>query len=127
MTFAAALTSVICFALAFQRLAIASVAGRTLHAGREAVRVMTDAKVSDEAKERIARTTSLMLMRGFWSLASRSGAAIAASLLPLVVLDIAGVVRMSAVNRLLTSWNGLLLACGALTLIHVVRARSERR
>ncbi len=126
MTYGAALVSVICLAVAFRKFGIVSVAGKAMQSVREAVGVMRNAVMPDSAKEQAARASSQVLMWCFCSIALRAAAALGVSLLPLLILDIAGVVRLSAVNQLLTSWNGLVLACAGMALAHVMTSRRER-
>ena len=122
-TYAAALMAVACFAIAFDRLGVASVARRAMASGVDAARVMRARVVSDDEKERAVRAASRVLIRCFGSIALRGTAALGVSLLPLLVLDVAGWVRVSAVNRLLTSWNGIVLASATVAALYFMRPR----
>lgn len=124
MTYAAAVVAVVCFAMAFDRLGVFAVARRAIESGLGASRVMRDAMLSDEEKERAIRAASLVLLRCFGSITLRSAAAVGASVLPLLAFHASGLVRLSAVNRFLLSWNGLALASGTVALLYFARSRS---
>ena len=84
---------------------------------------MRDADLTDRDKEQSMRRASLVLVRCFGSIVVRSAVAMAASLVPLLALDFTGVVRLSAVNELLMSWTGALLAIGGTAVMLVGRPR----
>jgi hypothetical protein len=123
VTFGAALAAIACFAIAFERLGVLAVAQRVMESGLSASRAMRDATASDDEKERIARSASLVLLRSFGSITVRSVLAVAASVVPVMALQSAGVVRLSAVNDLLMSWSGLLLASVVVAAMSIARMR----
>jgi hypothetical protein len=123
VTYGAALAAIACFAIAFERLGILAVAQRVMASGLNASRAMRDATASDDEKERIARSASLVLLRSFGSITVRSALAVAASVVPVLALQSAGVVRLSAVNDLLMTWTGLLLAAIVIAAMWIPRMR----
>jgi hypothetical protein len=123
VTVGAALVAVVCFAVALDKLGVFAVARRAVKSGRDATDVLRDPVLSDDHKEREVRALSIVLLRCFGSITIRSAAAAGASLVPLWLLHAAGVVRLSAVNDLLMSWRGLLLASGAIMAVHIARTR----
>jgi hypothetical protein len=122
VTLLGALVAIVCFAIAFEGLGILSVARRAIQSGVGATNVMR-AALSDDEKEQAARAASVVLLQCFGSITVRSAAAVAASLLPLLMFDVAGIVDLSAVNDLLLSWRGLLLGSVAIGLVAGARLR----
>ena len=122
-TYAAALGAVVCFAVVFRRLGVVAAARTAVETGLGAARVMRDPVMTDLEKERAVQAASLALARGFGSIAARSAAALGASLLPLLALQWMGLTRLSSVNGLLMSWNGILLASAAMTLVFFAKGR----
>jgi hypothetical protein len=84
---------------------------------------MGDASLSDDEKERSARTTSLTLFRSFGSIAWRSALAVTLSIAPVSVLQLANLARLSAVNDVLMSWSGLALATTTIAVLGYARSR----
>jgi len=123
VTYAAAIITVACFAVALDRLQVFSIARSAIRAARIASRMMRDGSVSDDDKERSARAASLTLFHCFGSIVWRSAAAVALSILPVAVLQIANLTRLSAVNSVLMSWSGLLLATATVAALGYARAR----
>jgi len=121
--YAAALAAVACFIIAFERLGVVAVARGAMRSALDASRVMRDARLSDEEKERAVRASSLVLLRSFGSITIRSAAALAISLLPVLALQAAGLAALPAVNRLLLSWQGLLLASVTVAVAYLARTR----
>jgi hypothetical protein len=108
--YAAELTAVVCFVLAFQWFGVTRAARQAIQSGLVASRKMRDPATSDDEKEEAARAASLVLLRSFGSITIRSAAALAVSFLPLLAFEVTGLARLQAVNRLMLSWTGLLLA-----------------
>lgn len=123
MTYAAAFAAVACFAIVLHWLNVLRVASRAGETARDAARVMRDSVLSDREKEQSIRMASLVLVRCFGSIVARSGIALVASFVPLLVLDVTGVVRLSAVNDVLMSRTGALLAAAGMPLMFFGRAR----
>ena len=123
MIYGAALLAVVCFGLAFERLGVVAVAERALQSGLNASRILRDASLNDDDKERAVRGASLVLLRHFGAIVSRSVVALAASLVPLLVLDQTGIASLAAVNSLLFSWTGLLFASVVVGLFYLARTR----
>ena len=82
---------------------------------------MNSVSASDLEKEQIARLAALNLMGAFFSILARAFAAIVVSLLPLLVMGAAGIVRVSAVASLLATWQGILLSSTIMVLAYLVR------
>jgi hypothetical protein len=121
--YAAELTAVVFFVLAFQRFGVPAAAHFAIQSGVDASRRMRDPASSDDEKEQAARAASLVLMRSFGSIAGRSAAALAASVLPLLVFDFTGLARLASVNELMLSWNGLLVALLVAAVMYVLKVR----
>ena len=121
--YAAELISVVCFVLAFQRFGVPAAAQYAIQSGVDATRRMRDQASSDDEKEQAARAASLVLLRSFGSITARSVAALAVSVLPLLVFDFTGLARLASVNQLMLSLNGLLLALVAAVLMYVFKVR----
>lgn len=121
--YAAELTAVVCFVLAFQRFGVPAAAHHAIQSGVDASRRMRDPASSDDEKEQAARAASLVLLRSFGSIAWRSAAALAASVVPLLVFDFTGLARLASVNELMLSWNGLLVASLVAVLMYVLKVR----
>ena len=123
MTYAAAVLAVACFAMALDRFRVFPIARRAIQAASDASRMMRDKSVEDDEKERSVRAASFVLFQSFGSITLRSVAALAVSFLPVILLQIADVVHLSAVNRLLMSWSGLLLASGTVVVVQFAKSR----
>lgn len=123
MTYLAAALAVACFAMALDRLRVLEISRRAIQAGRDASRIMQDRSTNDARKEQLVRSASLTLFHCFGAITWRSAAAVAISVLPVMLLQVTDFVRLSSVNRLLLSWNGLLLAAGTFAVVHFARSR----
>jgi hypothetical protein len=121
--YGAELAAVVCFVIALRRFGVVAAARRGVQSGLEASRLLRDSGSSDEDKERVARAASGVLLRSFGSIAVRSAAALAVSLLPLLLLDLAGLVPIAAVNQLMLSANGVLFASATVALLYAVGVR----
>jgi hypothetical protein len=117
--YGAELAAVICFVLAFRRLDLSRVARGALQSALEASRVLRSSESNDEEKERAARSASLALFRSLGSITVRSVAALAVSFVPLAVFHVAGLARISEVNRLMLSTNGIVLGVVVAALVYV--------
>jgi hypothetical protein len=91
--------------------------------GREALRVMRDAGVGDDDKERLLQQASVAMMGAFASITLRTVLAVAVALLPLLALHAAGLVLMPAVAQALASWEGIALTSVAMTAVYFVTIR----
>jgi hypothetical protein len=115
--------AVVCFLVAFQRFGVVAVAQGAIRSGINISHVMRDRSLSDDQKEQAARRTSLVLLRDFGVITLRSGAALAVSFLPVFVMDVAGIAPISAVNRLMLSWNGIVFASAVAAVVYFVTMR----
>jgi hypothetical protein len=122
--YAAEVAAIVCFVLAFHRFGVTAAARRAIQSGLDASKRMRDPAASDDERERAARGASLVLLRSFGSITVRSAAALAASFLPLLIFDVTGLAHIQAVNRLMLSWQGLLIASVAVALIYLVKVRA---
>jgi hypothetical protein len=123
VVYAAAALAASFFMIALKALAIPSVAARVVAMGREAVRVMRDAGVGDDDKERLLQQASVAMMGAFASITLRTALAVAVALLPLLALHAAGLVLMPAVAQALASWEGIALTSVAMTAVYFVTIR----
>jgi hypothetical protein len=123
VVYAAAALAASFFMIALKALAIPSVAARVVAMGREAVRVMRDAAVGDDDKERLLQQASVAMMGAFASITLRTVLAVAVALLPLLALHAAGLVLMPAVAQALASWEGIALTSVAMTAVYFVTIR----
>ena len=122
--YAAEIAAVVCFVLAFQWFGVTPAARRAVQSGLDASKRMRDPAASDDEKEHAARAASLVLLRSFGSITARSAAALAPPFLLLLILDVTGLVRLQAVNRLMLSWQGFLFASVAVALMYLVKVRA---
>jgi hypothetical protein len=122
--YAAEFAAVVCFVLAFHWFGVTTAARRAIQAGLDASKRVRNPAASDDEKEQAARAASLVLLRCFGSITARSGGALAASFLLLLIFDVTGLVRLQAVNRLVLSWQGFLIASVAVALMYLVKVRA---
>jgi hypothetical protein len=123
VVYAAAALAASFFMIALKALASPSVAARVVAMGREALRVMRDAGVGDDDKERLLQQASVAMMGAFASITLRTVLAVAVALLPLLALHAAGLVLMPAVAQALASWEGIALTSVAMTAVYFVTIR----
>lgn len=121
--YAAELAAVLCFVLVFDRLGVVTVARRAFQSAVDASKTVRDAGLSDDEKERAARAASLELLGCFGSITIRSVAALAASVLLLLLFHVSGLARMSDVNSLMLSWPGIVVALAAAAAVYVAKGR----
>jgi hypothetical protein len=121
MVLTAAVLAASVFMVALRAMAIPLAAARVVTVGREAARILADHGLGDDEKERLIRGASLALARSFGSIAARTGIALAAALLPLVALQVAGVVDVASVAAALATWPGVLLTSVAMTGLYLVK------
>ncbi len=124
MIYAAAGLSVSFFTIALRALAIPAITARVLETGREAARVMGDATMEDDDKERLLQRASLTMMRAFASITARSALAIAAAVIPLFAFHMTGIADWTAVTSALVTWQGLAMTAVLMTAAWFIRVGS---
>jgi hypothetical protein len=122
-SYGAGFAAVICFMLVFERLRVSAVSRRALQTAIDISKILRNAAATDDEKERAARAASLELLRCFGSITVRSAAALVASLLLLLFLQAFGLARISEVNRLMLSWQGILVAVAAAMVVYFAKGR----
>jgi hypothetical protein len=124
MIYAAAGLSVSFFTIALRALAIPAITARVLETGREAARVMGDATMEDDDKERLLQRASLTMMRAFASITARSALAIAAAVIPLFAFHMTGIADWTAVTSALVTWQGIAMTAVLMTAAWFIRVGS---
>jgi hypothetical protein len=109
MVAVAAAVCVVCFVAAFSAFGAMRAASDTLATARGALAAFSDASLTDDDRERIARKTSLRLFSGSISAGLRAGAAVLVSALPILLADKAGLAPGSEVVSFLLRWDVLLV------------------
>ena len=123
LVYGAGLAAVICFMLVFERLRVTAVARRALQTAIDASKTFRNGAATDDEKERAARAASLELFRCFGSITIRSAAALVASVLLLLLFQASGLARISEVNLLMLSWQGVLVALAAGMVVYLAKGR----
>lgn len=119
-----AVAGAIVFALALERTRVVQVAAAAAGTTLTAARALTNAALSDDEKERLLRRASVALIGAFVSIAARTALSAAAAVLPLLALQVTGLLRLAAVGQWLTTWSGTVVTGSAMTAIYLVRNRS---
>jgi hypothetical protein len=122
--YVAALCVAVTFALAVQRFGVLTAASQALETSRGAARVMRDASVTDDVRERAAQRASLSLLRSLLSILGRAATATGVSLLPLLAFEVFGLADWTGVLRLLSTTGGILLASVAMVFTYFLRIRN---
>lgn len=123
MILVAAVIAASCFMIALRAMAVTSVTTHIVATGREAARVIADKRLQDDEKERFLRSSSIRMMRAFASISWRTAVAFAAAVVPLLVLQAAGVAQMANVAHALATWQGILLTTVAMGAVGLIRVR----
>jgi hypothetical protein len=123
LIYVAAILATACFGFALRLLGVVAVAGEVITTARAAGSCIRDPQLSDIEKEKTVQKASLSLMAGFLSIAGRGVAALAASILLLVVLQVSGLVRVAAVTQWLATWQGVLLTSVVMTSSYFLKIR----
>ncbi len=121
MIYVAAFLAVLFFVLTLELLDIVQVSAQAIQTSRSAVETMQDLTLSDEDKERRMKQASLTLVRSFASIGARSLAAFGAALLPLLVFEVTGLARFSAVTDWLVTWEAIALTTVLVTAAYYLR------
>lgn len=124
MRYAAGVMAVIAFIIAFERLRIAEVAQRAVTTSGRATAALRDAALDDDEKERLVRRASISLARDVLSITVRGAGALLATLLPVLLLNMLGLVELEAVLAWLASWQAILLISIAVTVWMLARRRA---
>lgn len=104
--------SVIAFIAALMKVGAISVASEILETAESARRVISNPTLDEAEKERSARAASITLFRQLFSILLRFAVAIAVSLIPMLLLDLAGLVRFAESTRVAFTWQGIGLSIG---------------
>ena len=124
MTYVAAALAVAVFVGVFERLGIVDVARRTVGTSRSAGATLIDPSLSDEEKERALRGASVSLVRDFLRIGFSGALALAASVIPVAVLHVAGLAEMEATLAWLGTWQAIgLISVLVLAWYAIPRAR----
>ena len=99
---AAAVVSIGIFIVALSISGVASATGGVLATTQATVAAMRDASLDDAARERAVQRSAVKLIRDFASIVLRGGLSLVASLVPIWLLDAAGLVPAGAVFEFLS-------------------------
>ena len=99
---AAAVVSIGIFIVALSISGVASATGGVLATTQATVAAMRDASLDDAARERAVQRSAVKLIRDFASIVLRGGLSLVASLVPIWLLDAAGLVPARAVFEFLS-------------------------
>jgi hypothetical protein len=113
------------FTFAFERLGVTEAARKALMKSGRAMAALRDPVLGDLDRERLLRQTSISLAGDVLSIGARGAGALLAGLLPLLILDLAGLSPMSRVLAWLATWPGILAATLAIGTWILVRSRSS--
>lgn len=123
MIVATAIASVATFAVALRLLGVARVAGDALAAARRSIETMRDADLDDLAREKAIQQAALRLFGTFASILMRGLLAVAASLAPIWLGVLAGLVTSAPVFQFLSRSDVILAVSVAMIAGHVMRKR----
>lgn len=124
MIYGATFLSIIGFVVGLRLFGVLPAAANAIQTTGAAVRNFSDRGLSDLEKERLLKKASLELMQGFLSISVRTVAAFAIAVVPLLALDITGIVRLNAVTDLLASWRGIALTSAVMIAAYFARIRN---
>jgi hypothetical protein len=116
MTYLAATVAIVCFAVGLRSFRVLPAAARAVATSRRAARALRNAALSDEEKEIVSRRYAGALLSTCFSISARGGAAVLVSFVPLLAFDSGGLAPLSSVTAVLTTWQGVALACAIMTL-----------
>jgi hypothetical protein len=85
---------------------------------KDAVAVMVDESLDDAVREKAVRRAALQLLGVFMSILLRSALAFAASILPIWLAVLAGLVKTDEVFRYLARWDVILISSIVITIIY---------
>jgi len=119
-----AVVAAACFMSALQLMRVLPIAAGVVDMTRAAARMLNDAQLSDSDKEQFLRKASVSLLGTSASIAARVAVALGAALLPLLALQAAGLVDVTAVADFLATWPGILLVSVVMTAAYLLRIRS---
>jgi hypothetical protein len=123
LTYVAAFLAIAGFAIAIELLGVLPLATGAIATGRSAGSILRDRSLSDEVKEQAARKATLALATSFLIIVARSVVACAASLVPMVVFDAAGIASVADASSLLTTWPVIGVASTGIMLVYWARGR----
>jgi hypothetical protein len=115
------------FLVAFRVCRVVPASTDALTISRGALAALRNPDLDDAARETVARQASLRLLRAFVSILVRGGLALAASLLPIWIADIAGIAPSEGVIAFLSRWDVILVASTAIVLGYLVWGRLTAR
>lgn len=123
MIYAAALAAVALFVLALERFGVVRESRRAIAVSRDAIRIVPDASLDDDAKERMLQQASVTLFGAFASIAGRTIAAFAVSLVPLAVGEVTGLAPARAVAAWLATPEAIVVTSVLVVLWLIARVR----
>lgn len=119
--------SLIVFLVAFRVARAVPAATRAMGIFRQSMAAIGDSALTDQDRERIMRRGSGQLLLSFVSILARSGAALAAAMLPIVIADWAGWVRFAEVTGYLARVDTIVGATLLVGLGYFLTARRWRK
>ena len=115
MTGIVAVTSLGVFILALWILRVVPVSARAIFVAQGAVAIIRDHRYDDAAREKAVQHASLKLLKVFFSLLSRGSLTLLASLAPIFLADISGLVASENVIVFLSRIDVIIIATIAIT------------
>lgn len=112
MVYVAIGLAVIVFIGALARVGVVSRATQVVDTMVSAGRVMTNAELADDVKEKTVRKAALDLLQQFVSILLRSFHALAISTLPIVLLSVTGVFDLGEAAAAAVTWPAIALSLG---------------
>jgi len=126
MIWFSAILAIVFFVFACRVLRLIPVAGGAIHAAREATAVIRDAEMDEEQKECEIRAAALRLLRDAAVILLCGAGAVAASLVPILVLHWAGAAPFPQTMQLLFSWQFLVGVTVAALVVAWAARRAKR-
>lgn len=119
----AVVLSILGFVGIFLYLGIVSVAVSAIDTSRAAFAAVRDPALDEDEKERAAQQASLRLFGALWKLVYKSALALLGAIVPVLLMDAAGLVDAAAVTEFLSSWQALLGICVLMLFLWIVFRR----
>lgn len=123
MIVATAVASLGLFVIALSLSGVMKASAGVLTTTQNTVAIMRDASLDDTMREKAIQRASIKLLSDFASILARGGLALAASLVPVWLMDAAGLADAHAVFGFLSRWDVVLVASVVMVLGYLARRR----
>ncbi len=118
-----ALTSIAIFMVGLWLFGVVRTGSGVLATTREALAVIKDESLDDEARERAVQRASLGLFKAFGSIVVRSALALLSAIVPLWLADALGLAEMEAVVAYMSRWDVIIVVTVVLTVGWYLKAK----